>query len=121
MTSRNDDEQPQIGPQTATTTTTTTTTLPAAIAGKKKILIVVSHPNTGKSYSHKMVEAAKTLFEGEGHVVVVSDLVAENFNPVGHRHDFSTVKDPDFFDYQAEQKLASTSEPTTYAPDGESK
>ena len=88
----------------------TTSTLPEAPAGKKKILFVVSHPNVGKSFSHLMVEAAKTTLEAEGHVVVVSDLVASGFNPIGGPHDFKTIKDPDFFDYQMEQKNAAISE-----------
>ena len=79
--------------------------------GKKKVLFVVSHPNVGKSFSHVMVAAARETLEAEGHAVVVSDLVAENFNPVGGPHDFTIPpSDPDFFDYQMEQKHAALHE-----------
>lgn len=55
-----------------------------------------------------MLDAAKAALEADGHVVIVSDLVASKFNPVGGPHDFTSPKDPDFFDYQGEQKHAAT-------------
>lgn len=47
----------------------------------KKILIISSHPNVGKSFNHKLIDAAKTALEAEGHAVIHNDLVAINFNP----------------------------------------
>ena len=76
----------------------------------KKVLIVSSHPNVGKSYSHILIEAAKSALESDGHEVIISDLVESNFNPVGGPQDFLKLQREDFFDYQGEQKHAVLSE-----------
>jgi len=81
----------------------------------KKVLIISSHPNVGKSFNHVLVQAAKDTLEAAGCAVVVNDLIAIGFNPVGGPHDFIDVANPDFFDYQGEQKRAS--EGHLYAPD----
>lgn len=77
---------------------------PEAKAGKKKVLIIVSHPNTGKSFNHRLVEAAKATLEADGHAVIVNDLVKIGFNPITGKHDFTSLKNPDSFDLQTEQK-----------------
>jgi len=76
---------------------------PEAKEGKKKVLIIISHPNTGKSFNHKLVEAAKATLEADGHAVIVNDLVENGFNPTTGKHDFTSLKDPDSFDLQTEQ------------------
>uniref|UniRef100_A0A6U9G5I6 Flavodoxin-like fold domain-containing protein n=1 Tax=Zooxanthella nutricula TaxID=1333877 RepID=A0A6U9G5I6_9DINO len=85
--------------------------------GRKKALIVVSHPNVGKSFNHSLVAAGKRALEGEGHAVIVVDLVKIGFNPVGTEKDFvpGTLKNPDSFDYQSEQGHAA--ETGQFAPD----
>lgn len=81
----------------------------------KRILIVSSHPNVGKSFNHRLIQAAKDALEEDGCAVVVNDLVAINFNPVGGPHDFVDIQNEEFFDYQMEQKHASLEH--RYAPD----
>lgn len=78
---------------------------PAAAEGRKKVLIIVSHPNVGKSFNHKLVEAGKKALEEEGHAVIVDDLVKIGWNPVGSEKDFipGKLKHTDNFDYQTEQ------------------
>jgi NAD(P)H dehydrogenase (quinone) len=83
--------------------------------GAKKVLIISSHPNVGKSTSHRLIRAAKETLESEGCAVIVEDLIAIGFNPVGGPHDFIDVHDPDFFDYQGEQKRAAQEH--KFAPD----
>lgn len=83
--------------------------------GAKKVLIISSHPNVGKSFNHRLIQAAKETLEADGCAVVVNDLVAIGFNPVGGPNDFIDVGDSDFFDYQMEQKRASQGH--RYAPD----
>jgi NAD(P)H dehydrogenase (quinone) len=87
---------------------------PSKEAGKK-VLIVSSHPNVDKSFNHRLVQTAKETLEADGCAVVVNDLVAINFNPVGGPHDFVEVTNPDFFDYQLEQKNATLGK--KYTPD----
>ena len=50
-------------------------------ANGKKILIISSHPNVGKSFNHKLIEAAKNTLENDGHAVIHNDLIQINFNP----------------------------------------
>ena len=84
----------------------TFTSLPTPTAGGKRILIVSSHPNVGKSFNHQLIAAAKGALEADGHVVVVDDLIERGFNATGGPHDFTSIGNEDFFDYQAEQKRA---------------
>jgi NAD(P)H dehydrogenase (quinone) len=77
------------------------------IVGAKKVLIVSSHPNVGKSFNHRLIQVAKDTLEAEGCAVIVNDLVAIGFNPVGGPHDFIDLGNNDYFDYQMEQKRAS--------------
>jgi zinc-binding alcohol dehydrogenase family protein len=72
--------------------------------GKKKVLIVISHPNTGKSFNHRLVDAAKATLEADGHAVIVDDLIKIGFNPTTGKHDFTSLKNPESFDLQTEQK-----------------
>ncbi|MDO5580970.1 MAG: NAD(P)H-dependent oxidoreductase [Planctomycetia bacterium] len=47
-----------------------------------KTLIVIAHPNTGKSFNHALADQAKKTLEAKGHQVVVLDLYADRFDPV---------------------------------------
>lgn len=69
-------------------------------------LIVYANPEP-TSFSAALKNAAVEALSACGHTVVVSDLYAENFNPVAGRHDFKTVADPGRFHYQQEQLKAS--------------
>jgi len=91
---------------------------PTAKEGKKKVLIICSHPNTGKSTNHKLVETAKTTLEADGNAVIVVDLIKIRWNPVATRRDFlpSKQKNPDSFDLQGEQGFAADGE-GGFAPD----
>jgi NAD(P)H dehydrogenase (quinone) len=71
----------------------------------KNILIVYAHPEP-KSFNAGMVETARVALESAGHLVTVSDLYGEGFDPVAGRHDFASVADPDYFHYQSEQAFA---------------
>jgi len=73
-----------------------------------KVLIVYAH-NEPRSFNHAMLSCAIDTLRQAGHDTDVSDLYAQKFDPVGGRHDFLTVKDPDFFKYAAEQVHAARS------------
>jgi len=89
---------------------------PEAKEGKKKVLIIISHPNTGKSFNHRLVEAAKATLEADGHAVIVNDLVKNGFNPTTGKHDFVSLKNPDSFDLQTEQ-VHTVESGNKFAPD----
>ncbi len=78
------------------------------------VLIVLAHPEP-KSFNAAMCARAKAALERAGHEVTVSDLYGEGFNPVGGRHDFLTIANPDRFHYQTEQAHAARHD--AYAPD----
>ncbi|WP_454806078.1 NAD(P)H-dependent oxidoreductase [Paraburkholderia fungorum] len=74
----------------------------AAAARSVRALVVYTHPEP-TSFSAAMKDTAVDALKRAGVIVEVSDLYAENFNPVGGRHDFQTVADPTRFHYQTEQ------------------
>ena len=78
------------------------------------VLLVHAHEEP-KSFNGAMRDVAVRTLTEEGHTVEVSDLYAMNFNPVGGRHDFTSLADPDFFKYGVEQ--AKATEAKTFAPD----
>jgi NAD(P)H dehydrogenase (quinone) len=79
-----------------------------------KVLIVFAHPEP-KSFNGALFDTAvKTLTE-DGHQVATSDLYRMAFNPVSDRHNFTTVKEPDFLKLQTEEMHAS--EVGGFAPD----
>ena len=80
----------------------------------RNILIVVAHPDP-KSFNHAMARHAATALEGEGHNVVISDLVAQGFRADIGRHDMQSVADDDRFHVQAEQANAARTQ--SFAPD----
>lgn len=70
------------------------------------VLIVLSHPEP-KSFNGAMFDTAVRTLEAAGHTVATSDLYRMGFDPVSNRHNFTTVKDPDFLKLQLEETHAS--------------
>lgn len=68
-------------------------------------LIVLANPERA-SFCHALAERAAETIRSGGHSVEISDLYAEQFNPVAGRNDFTTVADPKRFHYQTEQEHA---------------
>lgn len=68
----------------------------------KKILIVHAHPEP-QSFCSSLRTNAKEYFSNIGWEVLESDLYSMNFNPVGNKGDFTSLKDSSFFKYQQEQ------------------
>jgi NAD(P)H dehydrogenase (quinone) len=79
-----------------------------------KVLIVHAHEEP-KSFNGAMKDTAVRVLKESGHTVEVSDLYAMKFNPVGGKHDFTALADPDFFKYGIEQTKAT--EAKTFAAD----
>ena len=80
------------------------------------VLIVFAHPEP-KSFNGAMFDTAVRELEAAGHTVATSDLYRMGFNPVSDRHNFTTLKDPDFLKLQAEETYAS--ETGGFAPEVE--
>lgn len=73
----------------------------------ENVLIVIAHPNTDKSFNHKLAKAASdTLFKLE-HDVITVDLYKMNWQSQSGPKDFLKHEDETNFDYQKEQKNAS--------------
>lgn len=66
------------------------------------VLLVYAHPEP-TSFTCALKDTARDALTKAGHAVEVSDLYAENFNPVAGRHDFISVHDASRFHYQSEQ------------------
>ena len=71
------------------------------------VLLVYAHPEP-TSFTAALKDTARDTLTAAGHHVEVSDLYAENFNPVAGRHDFTSVHDAGRFHYQNEQMHAHT-------------
>lgn len=69
------------------------------------ILILHAHPEP-KSFSSSLKDVAIEHFKAKGDEVVVKDLYAMNFNPVGLARDFKSFANPDYFNYMKEQMNA---------------
>ena len=78
------------------------------------VLIVHAHEEP-KSFNGAMRDAAVSVLQECGHEVEVSDLYAMKFDPVGGKHDFTQLADPEFFKYGVEQGRAT--EARTFAAD----
>ena len=70
------------------------------------VLIVHAH-HEPRSFNAAMTAQACETLGASGHDVVVSDLYAMRFDPVSGRHNFTTVKDPNFLRQQDEEAYAS--------------
>jgi len=73
------------------------------------VFIVHAHPEP-KSFNGAMTRAATAALKDAGHEVIVSDLYAMQFNPVSGRHNFTTVKDDEFYRQQAEEAYAAAND-----------
>lgn len=78
------------------------------------ILLVLAHPEP-RSFNGALLREADRILTKLGHSVQISDLYSIGFNPVSDRHNFTTVKDPDFFRLQTEEVYAT--EVGGFAPD----
>lgn len=79
-----------------------------------KVLIVHAHPEP-QSFNAALTQAAAAALRDAGHVVTVSDLYAERFDPVAGRHDFLQAANRERFHYQTEQAHAAANR--SFAPD----
>ena len=79
-----------------------------------KVFLVHAHPEPN-SFNASMTSFAKQILEGCGHEVIISDLYAMRFNPVSDRHNFLSIKDPDYLKLQVEELHASREH--AFAPD----
>lgn len=68
----------------------------------KKVLIIHAHPEN-QSFCNSLKHTAEKYFQSQGAEVRISDLYQMGFNPVGDKHDFTQLQNPDFFKYQLEQ------------------
>jgi NAD(P)H dehydrogenase (quinone) len=80
------------------------------------VFLVLAHPEP-KSFNRALFREAHRLFEAQGHAVRASDLYAMGFNPLSARHNFTSVKDPEFLKLQVEETHAT--EVHGFAPDVE--
>lgn len=71
----------------------------------ERFLIVLAHPEP-TSYSHAMMEVAKSTLTNQGHAVDVSDLFAMGFDPVNDRRNFSEIRDASRYTQQVEEQYA---------------
>ncbi|MFO1119359.1 MAG: NAD(P)H-dependent oxidoreductase [Rhodospirillales bacterium] len=78
------------------------------------VLIVHAHPEP-HSFTAAMKDAAVETLSRAGHAVVVSDLYAQQFDPVASAADFGDRADPDYLVYALEQRHGY--ETGTLAPD----
>jgi NAD(P)H dehydrogenase (quinone) len=79
-----------------------------------QVLLVYAHQEP-KSFNAALRDLAVDVLTESGHTVEVSDLCAMKFNPVGGKHDFTRLADPDYFKYGVEQTRAT--EARTFAAD----
>ncbi len=69
------------------------------------VLILHAHPEP-KSFTTSLLNLAVEHFEAKGDAVIVNDLYANNFNPIGIQADFKQRSNPEFFSYLKEQITA---------------
>lgn len=67
------------------------------------VLIVHAHPEPG-SFTAAMKNLAVDVWRGQGHEVSVSDLYAQNFNPVASAEDFNERANEHYLVYALEQR-----------------
>jgi NAD(P)H dehydrogenase (quinone) len=69
------------------------------------VFVVLAHPEP-LSFNGSMFRMAADVLMKAGHEVKASDLYAMQFDPVSGRHNFTTVKGPNYFRPQIEQMHA---------------
>ena len=79
-----------------------------------KIFLVLAHPEP-RSFNGAMFQQARNLLGEAGHQIKTSELYTMQFNPVSGRHNFTAVKDPDYFRPQVEETFATKI--SGFAPD----
>jgi NAD(P)H dehydrogenase (quinone) len=87
----------------------------AAAAAARKVLVIVAHPNVGKSFNHRAVARMREFLESKGDEVKVVDLYESKFLAPGGPEDVTDRLTMESFDYQAEQKHAV--ETGTFSPE----
>ena len=70
-----------------------------------KVFVVFAHPEP-RSFNGAMFRTAVEKLMMEGHEVETSDLYQMDFDAVSGRHNFTTVKDPNYFKQQMEEMYA---------------
>jgi NAD(P)H dehydrogenase (quinone) len=80
------------------------------------IFLVLAHPEP-RSFNGALFQQAQKFLAGGGHEIKTSELYSMEFNPVSSRHNFTSVKDPDYFKPQVEETFAT--EMNGFAPDVE--
>jgi len=70
------------------------------------ILIVHAHENPN-SFCSALSGTAQSTLVSQGHHVELSDLYADQFNPIGGSHDFTSLSDAAHYKYASEQLHAS--------------
>jgi putative NADPH-quinone reductase len=80
------------------------------------IFLVLAHPEP-RSFNGAMFQHAQKLLGAAGHEIRTSELYTMKFDPVSDRHNFTSVKDPDYFKPQVEETFAT--EINGFAPDVE--
>ncbi|GAA5174935.1 NAD(P)H-dependent oxidoreductase [Niveibacterium umoris] len=78
------------------------------------VLIVFAHPEP-QSFNGALFDTAVRTLREAGHTVATSDLYRMGFNPASDRHNFTTVKNPEFLKLQQEEMHAT--ETHGFAPD----
>jgi NAD(P)H dehydrogenase (quinone) len=74
-----------------------------------KVLVVLAHPEP-LSFNGAMFRTAVETLTMEGHEVETSDLYQMDFDPVSGRHNFTTVKDSNYFKQQMEEMHSTDSD-----------
>jgi len=67
-----------------------------------RIFVVFAHPEH-RSFNGALLRIAVETLEAADHEVQVSDLYAMGFDPTSGRHNFTSVRDPDYFKQQLEE------------------
>ncbi|MBW4619597.1 MAG: NAD(P)H-dependent oxidoreductase [Cyanosarcina radialis HA8281-LM2] len=70
-----------------------------------KVLIIFAHPEP-KSFNGALFQRAIDTLQKLGHDVRCTDLYAMKFDPVSDRHNFTSMKDPNYFKQQIEEMYA---------------
>jgi putative NADPH-quinone reductase len=78
------------------------------------IFLVLAHPEP-RSFNGALFQRAQKLLGEAGHQIKTSELYTMQFNPVSGRHNFTSVRDADYFKPQVEETFAT--EINGFAPD----